>query len=160
MALTPQIRLTDLLEDHIYKQWFEKVPDPQASNSEHPWRLFIQRVEGGRWAQGTLPTYPKALAALRSRLPECWDATIQSRVQFFAPPMLKMAGKRYRLPMPANHEWCGLCRRPVIFRVFSGKHPMIPWAVSGEVIRCQICGMRQAGMKRYTSTLSWPADPE
>lgn len=151
-----QITLRELLrEDPIYKQWFMKVPKITVAGNTPPWRLFVQMEEGGRWATAILPSYPKAYAALKLRLPDLYDATIHSRRQHFAPPVVRIGDKKHRMPMPEGHEWCELCRRPVVFKYFS-KHPNLG-IVSHDYLRCTICGMRQVAMKRYRSRLSWPA---
>lgn len=154
--MTQQIRLRTLLkEDTIYKQWFMKPAEITIFHSTPPWRIFVQKEEGGPWARGDAPTYAKAYTAVKLRLPDVHDMTIHSKAQRFRPPVIKVGGKRVYLPMPDGHDWCELCRRPTVFRYFK-KHPSIG-AVDPEQLRCTICGIRKEALKRYRSPLSWPA---
>lgn len=151
-----QIPLRELLrQDRHYKAWFQKIPIIKVQAASPPWRLFIQKEQGGPWAKADLPSYPKAYEALRLRLPDCYDAAIHSKRQLFSPPILRQNGEKFRLPMPGGHRWCSLCRRPTIFRRFR-RHPNLGIITNPEDARCTICGMRAEGMPNFRSSRAWP----
>lgn len=150
-----QIRLRTLLkEDELYRKWFLKEPKIRVLHSTPPWRLFVQRDRGGRWARVDLPAYTKALGAVKLKLPDVWDMAIHCKPQAFNPPQVKLKGKKVYLPMPPGHRWCVYCRRPTRFLYFE-HHPNMKH-VNPEEKRCLICGARALGMPEFDSPLSWP----
>lgn len=153
--MTQQIQLRELLKDPQYRAWFSKVPKLTTVHHSSPWRLFLQKEEGGKWARADVPTYVKAYSAVKLRLSDYFDITIHSKPQAFKPPVVEFAGKRIYLPLPDDHTWCVYCRRPTVFAYFT-KHPNMPKIILAEYeLRCGICGGRAAGMKRYKSKVSW-----
>ena len=153
--LVEQMRLRTLLkEDEFYRRWFQKVPTITVKHHTPPWRLFIQKEKGGPWMRLDLPEYVKAYAAVRSKLSVYWDMTVHSKPQAFRPPVVKISGKRYYLPMPEGHDWCVYCRRPTVFDYFVYHHTMVACNQNEE--RCSICGGRKEGMTQYHSPLAWP----
>lgn len=144
-----QLRLIDLLrEDPGFLAWTKRVPELKAVTSTPPWRLFIQKEEGGRWARKDFPSYPEAYDALKLRLPSCYDAAIHCKPHPFAPPIFKKGEKKFRMKMPAGHEWCSHCRRPTVFRFFGNSHPNLG-RLYDTYLRCTICGIRLEALKKY-----------
>jgi hypothetical protein len=151
-----QIRLRTLLHDDVmYKKWFVKVPTLKVVHCTPPWRLFIQKEKDGRWGKIDIPSYPKALAAVKLKLPEVWDMAVHCKPQACKPPVLKVAGKRVWMPMPDDHRWCVYCRRPTLFLYFN-KHPNLKF-INPEEERCLICGARSLNMREFQSPVPWPA---
>lgn len=156
--IEPQMRLRDLLKnDPIYKAWFMKPPKITNAHSGIPWRLFVQREEGGPWARKDLRGYPEAYSQVKLRLSETHDMTIHCKPQHFQPPVVKIKGVKHYNPVPFNHTWCSLCRRPTR-SIFVERHPNFgkKYTLNAEEPRCLICGCRRVGMKEYHSSLSWP----
>jgi hypothetical protein len=154
--MTEQIRLRTLIgQDPLYKAWFMKPATLTSLCSTPPWRLFVQLEADGRWAKVDLPSYAKAYAQVRLRLPDAYDMAIHCKPQEFKPPVVKIGERRLYWPCPDGHEWCGLCRRPTVFRFFS-RHPAMKYPVSSEESRCSICGVRKTFLKRFKTTLQWP----
>lgn len=155
--MTEQIRLRELLREPQYRAWFAKVPTITVMHHSPPWRLYVQKLEGGKWARADIRGYPEAYTAVRSRLPECHDMAIHCRPQAFRPPAVELSGKKSYMPCPDGHEWCVYCRRPTVFGYFSS-HPAMPHkTVADYELRCGICAARFAGMKRYKPKFSWEA---
>lgn len=151
-----QMRLRTLLkEEPIFLAWFMKPPTITNFHAGPPWRLYVQKTQGGPWARGDLPSYVKAYTQVKLRLPEAWDLAIHSKGQHFKPPTVQKGTKKYWLPMPEGHAWCSLCRRPVVFKTFT-KHPALKYGCDPTFPRCSICGMQQGSMRRFPSPLSWP----
>lgn len=155
MEYAEQIRLKTLLKDDVYyRAWFLKPPKLRVVHHTLPWRLFIQKEKDGRWAKVDLPSYAKALAAVRLKLPEVWDISVHCKPQSSNPPVLKISGKKVYNPIPEGHEWCGYCRRPTVFKVF-GRHPNHKYR-SEPSMRCTICGVRLEFLKRLSISHNWP----
>lgn len=154
-----QVRLRTLIkEDPEFRKFFSQVPVimPKPLESARPWRVYIQREEGGRWSRGDLHTYQAAYSWLKPRLSEVHDAAIHCKVRRFDPPILARGKQNFWLPMPEGHRWCPYCRRATVFTNFSN-HPAIPFKVSYEDKRCTTCGASEPTMKRYKTPLHWPA---
>lgn len=140
----------------MFKAWFMKPPTLTVVHSGMPWRLFVQREEGGPWARGDIPSYAKAFGGVKLRLSDAHDMAIHCKPQRFKPPIVKVAGKRKYNPCPDGHTWCEYCRRPTVFRYFK-KHPNIKMPINSEEKRCTICGSRLQGMGEYLTTLTYPS---
>ena len=152
-----QIRLRTLLkEDELYRDWFKRIPELEGLITTPPWRLYIQAEEDGRWARGDIRTYAKAYDEVKSRLSDAWDMTIHCKARQFKPPVVRKGQATFWLPMPEEHGWCSLCRRPVIFRTFS-RHPALRYGCDPTVTRCTICGIQENSMTIIRSPLPWPA---
>lgn len=150
-----QITMKELLQDPLFKQWTMKQPklSPMASNTP-PWILYV-RCEG-RWSRSQHATYASAYNTMVRLIKEgkLDDCSIHSKRQMFRPPIVRREGKKYNWPSPPGHRWCGLCRRPTVFKCFNRHHafpkriPIVPYEP-----RCSICGVRQSSMKEYPSLL-------
>lgn len=149
-----QISFKELLQDPIFKAWTMKPPKLQSvATISHPWFVYVKREE--RWGRKEFISYTSAFNWLVAKLKggTIEDAAIHCKRQWYAPPRVKVAGKRTFWPMPPAHRWCGLCRRPVVYNTFSKHHAMPPYSASYEP-RCTVCGARQTMIPReYPSTL-------
>jgi hypothetical protein len=148
-----QISFRELLQDPLFKQWTMKSPKLKVTVATGaPWFVYVKRE--GRWARKEFSTYARAFNWLIKRLKagEIEDAAIHCKRQWFLPPRVRVEGRRTYWPMPPNHRWCGLCRRPVVYNTFSKHHAMPPYSASYEP-RCTICGARQTMTREYPSVL-------
>lgn len=153
--MTKQVPLRQLLKAPDYRKWFGTKPQLTVVTSTQPWRLFVQREQGGRWAKADLDTYSQAYAGVKSRLSECYDMTIHSKAQAFRPPIVRVNGKKSWMPCPDGHHWCVYCRRPTVFAYYE-KHPAMPGMILATYERrCSVCAARQAGMSNYRAKTSW-----
>lgn len=158
--MTKQITLRELLKDPIYRKWFSKKPRIRVVTQAPPWRLYVQREEGGRWARADIRGYAKAYGAVASKLSEYYDMALHSKPQHFPPPIVRVGKKRYYYPCPPGHRWCTLCRRPTVFKNFRKHHAFPGMALADYEKYCSICGARAAGQKQYRSSLTWPPEGE
>lgn len=145
-----------LRESAIFREWVTRVPTLRVVQGPDakPWRIYLQKQEGGKWGRADFATYDEVYTAVRLRLRKCYDMTIHSKSQQFAPPRIKLGKNRHWLPMPPGHDWCELCRRPTVFSYFI-RHPALRYAGTGEDLRCGICGMRLSQMGQYPTDLVW-----
>jgi hypothetical protein len=151
-----QIRLRTLLkDDEYYRKWFTKEPTIKVHHTKPPWRLFVQKEKGGPWYKKDLPTYAKAFAAVKLKLPEYWDMTIHCNPQPFKPPVVRIGKQKVWNPLPPGHLWCAYCRRPTVFK-FYRRHPNMRGLVMEGEMRCQICGVRDKFLPHYPITGGWP----
>jgi len=155
-----QITLRELLRDPIYRKWLAKKPKIRVVHSTPPWRLYVQKEQGGKWARVDIPGYAKAYGAVSSKLSEYYDMALSCKPQAFRPPIVRVGKKRYYYPSPPGHRWCGYCRRPTIFKRFTKHHAHKGRILPDYEVYCSICGARGAGQKQYKSTLTWPPEGE
>lgn len=151
-----QIRLRTLLkDDEYYRKWFTKEPTIKVHHTKPPWRLFVQKEKGGPWYKKDLPTYAKAFAAVKLKLPEYWDMAIHCKPQAFKPPVVRVGKKKVWNPIPEGHIWCAYCRRPTVF-YFYRRHPNLRNFISEGAMRCQICGVRMEFLPSFPIVGVWP----
>lgn len=150
-----QISFKELLQDPIFRQWTMKPPKLQnVARTTAPWFMYVHL--DGRWRRKEFDTYPKAFNNLIKRIREgqITDGAIHCKRQWFSPPVVK--GEKFKTywPMPPDHRWCGLCRRPIVLGYFTKHHAMPGLPIYGYELRCTICGARSSMAPReYPSTL-------
>jgi len=173
LAVEEQLTMRELLKDPIYKQWLKKMPSIGAAicPSGKPWRVWVQKRQGGNWARGDFETYRQAYDFMRWHLGlGVHDVALTCKIKEFRPPVvtdkslpkrvIKVKGgpdrfvwrKRYHIPAQIGqnplHEWCTYCRRPTIFTYFT-RHHSHPQRVNGNERRCAICGIRLVAVRHY-----------
>lgn len=161
------ISLPELLEDKLYRAYFQTIPKlPRAAYlpSTPPWRVLI-RVKEGSWYSCYEKTYAAAFTTLKSyRLVLLDGAIISRRVQFpVFERVVRIKGKYVLVngekrqvtratawkpkldPYETTHYWCPYCRRPTVFGYYK-KHHAIPVSRIGvaveldpSILRCAIC---------------------
>lgn len=160
-----QIRFAHLLRhDPLFKKWLAKPPEIRGHVAFDPWRLYIQREEGGGWAYKDFREYPDAYRTLAKHISTAYDLALNCKRQAFKPPVIKVKidGKRVKTywPCPTFHEWCPFCRRPVILRKLRRHpaHPSVKW--SDPILMCGICGARAEFIRSEIgdcrSKIEWP----
>jgi DNA-directed RNA polymerase subunit RPC12/RpoP len=138
-----------------------------------PWKLWVRRSDGV-WLTRDYADYRSAWPVFIKQLKTPGtDATIVSKRTFYAPPgeyrkvKVRLARaivnsatgeltthrveERWRDTfdwdrIDPRHEWCGRCRRPVVFQpLFSDHHALrrFPALTEDDNIRCPICGIRR-----------------
>lgn len=153
-----QLSIKELLQDPAFKAWMQRPPKLKPTPARTPpWILYVRvRVDGKTgWRKAEFETYPKAFNGLVKYLREgdLVDAAIHSKRQWFKPPVVRSkSGFTHYWPTPPGHRWCGYCRRPTVFKCFSKHHAMKGVFATYEP-RCSICGLREAAVKFYHSTL-------
>lgn len=159
-----QIRLrTILANDPVFKKWMAKNPLLPERPGPLPWRLYVQREEGGGWAYKDFPLYTDAYNALAKRLSTAHDLALHCNPQAYRPPRLKVGKETTWWPRPSYHKWCPYCRRPVLL-VNKRRHPAHPTIKRGEpILMCGICGARwefiqQTMNNDFESSLVWPIE--
>lgn len=169
------ITLPELLEDPIYKQYFQTPPKlPKVRRLQPPWRVYIQKEVRGKWYKKDCWTYAEAFKIIKTYRAngELYDGAIVSKSKSFAPPrktvkirskfvkdskgnMVQATKRVYHVTaVPGEdepHRWCGYCRRPTVFRWFT-KHHNFPenTPYTAHRRRCTICGIAEEGVKSYT----------
>lgn len=152
-----QVRFKDLLKEPVYRRWILK-DRPNHPVARRPWRVFVQVERGGKWAKKDFARYRDALKFAASWVKrDAWDLAIHHAPSELPMPVLKRAvGKRkgitvwrktlwMELPqameIAATHDWCGLCRRPTVFRRYR-KHHAFPRGLPAnpDQLRCCVCG--------------------
>ena len=160
-----QIRFATLLRyDPTFKKWLAKPPTLRGHVAFDPWRVFIQRDEGGGWAYKDFWGYADAYRTLAKHLSTAHDLALNCKRQAFKPPVVgvKLDGKKLKTywPRPEFHEWCPFCRRPVLLRKLRRHpvHPKIRWPEARWM--CGICGadakFMQSEIGECRSKLLWP----
>lgn len=164
----PLIRMAELVEDPFYNEFLDRPPlvpddrDRKASFRLKPWVVYVRRHADGKWGKREFWSYKKALKFLRYALKlGVYDAALNNRRYWSAPPnrIVRVRGKYVQnsrgktvqatklvewkprtelLLEEEEHDWCGYCRRPTVYRHF-GKHRMLG-NVSPMIDRCSICG--------------------
>jgi len=160
--------MSELVQDKVYNAFLDRPPKvPDDRNRKHayrtkPWVVYVKRHSNGKWGKREFWSYKKALKFFRHALQVgVYDATINNRRYWSAPPnrMVRLRGRYVQdsqgktvqatklvewkpktelLLEQEDHEWCGYCRRPVVYKHF-GKHRMLG-TVSPMIDRCCICG--------------------
>jgi hypothetical protein len=148
------LTLREQLQHKPFRQWMAKTPNMKVQGQKPPWRLFVQRWDGGNWATADFMDYEQAYRYVAKHLKEFHDMALNNRREAFKPPIVRIAGVRLAYsPSPADysHEWCGYCRRMTQFRFYiSGKHPaMKNVQVDPSLKRCVICGVRHIFLHPY-----------
>lgn len=154
-----QITLRELLEDPVYRKWFQKPPtvrEPQR------WRVYAQEEEGGPWRAANFDRWEWAYHYVRRHYKMWYDCALCSRVWEWRPPVVRYRGERvikgrlrkvwkrkYYEPMVnmMGHTWCPHCRRPTVFRKFRRHHTVGKALPYKE--RCSICGITISGVRQY-----------
>lgn len=160
------ITIHDLLEDKTFKQFICTVPTFEA-RTDLPWRLMVQLKGEHHFRMKRFDSYTDAFKGMKKMLPKAADATINCpAVQFDAPMrVVRIKGKYFTKPdgtreqqsklitwapkVPSgeydDHNWCGYCRRPTVFRRFRSHPILAPKTIGGlpidpNLLRCTICG--------------------
>lgn len=160
------ISIHELLRDRQYRECFLKPPTlpPHYGPDNKPWKLIVLKQGEHAWRSKRFGTYQEAFAGLKTMLPSIINGAINCPALDFMPPTknYKVKGKfvgagTRRKPLivtkvwkpqltddMADHDWCGYCRRPSIFRSAILARPSRAGnytAVAGEPEqRCIICG--------------------
>lgn len=144
-----RLDLRTLLSNPQYKAWYCKVPTIPRPGNGPPWRVWVL-TDAGRWAKAKddFAKYSQAFNWIRARMDQYPDMVLYSKPFEFRPPVLSKDGRKFYWGCPDGHRWCGYCRRPTRFRYFS-KHHAMSHGVDPAVRRCEICGCREAFLKRY-----------
>lgn len=149
-----QIPLRELLKDPLYRKWLAKIPhemDAQTDQHKKPWRVWVQRERDGRWAFKDFTKYSEAYKFVAQNVKGFWDMALHCKAHLYRHPRIKQGLKRVPWTLPEGHDWCGLCRRPTIFRSFKHHHAFgrnrdgSRWQLSNWR-RCSICGIRLEGL--------------
>lgn len=171
-----QARFIELLEDPTFRKFVVTKPDlpPAASiGGRLPWRLWVQREAGGRWAKKDFTSYGEAARALKSYLKTAHDLALGSRSVAFKIPgrwvnlskggqpvylrdaknqIVVRDGVKVRkqkfvaMSLPPGHAWCIYCRRPTVFTWFSRHHAFskeLQDLFRRDEERCTICGITE-----------------
>lgn len=157
---TVQITMRELLEDPVYRAWFQKKPGPRSSQS---WRVYVQETEGGPWKKRDFSRWGQAYEFVRWHLKDWHDFALTSLVWDWRPPVVKyyadimlkngrvkkIERRKYYAPMLniMGHRWCPHCRRPTVFKPYRRHH-----AIGNTRIRkprCTVCGISETGIKIY-----------
>jgi hypothetical protein len=153
MAVEP-CTLRDLLKDPLYKKWFMQVPrlNPRYVANTPNWRVFCL-THDGKWKRAEFWQYSEAYRFVAKNIKKYADLVISSKRETFKPPVIRYKGKKVYWPCPPGHRWCGYCRRPTVFAMFSRHHAIPIWAPYDK--RCSICGARESFLPAWRSPLSW-----
>lgn len=84
------ITLPELLEDPRYKKFFLTPPKMlKPLPGQKPWRVLVQRKQGGPWAKKEFETYADGFRVIRHNLRAgtLYDGALQSRGIAFGPPV-------------------------------------------------------------------------
>ncbi|PYS90449.1 MAG: hypothetical protein DMF62_04620 [Acidobacteria bacterium] len=145
------ITLRKLLQDPLYKKWFAKIPQ-ETSVGTFPWRVWVLTKKGWTKPKHDFKTYREAYNWIVPRINDYQDLVLYSKGHEFKPPIIKYRGKRYYWPTPPGYNWCGYCRRPTAFSMFSHHHALTHIA-DPMAFRCTICGARKKFQKQFESNL-------
>jgi hypothetical protein len=161
-----QIRFKDLLEDQVFRAWFNRRPsDPPKSLFNPPkpaWYVMFQREQDGRWTRASFTSYAKAHKYVRTIYKDVWDLALGCYRRDYGPPLIqvtytaKVNGKKVKKQRselwrrsPEGHRWCGFCRRPTVFRYFTKHHALPLKVLVGYELRCSICGARLSFLRDW-----------
>lgn len=84
------ITLNELLDDKRFRAFFSTAPKmTKPLPGQKPWRVLIQKKQGGPWAKKEVETYADGFRIIRQniRAGALYDGTIQSRGIAFGPPI-------------------------------------------------------------------------
>jgi len=150
LSKVKQVTLAELLEDPVYRQWFNQPP---AETEFTRWRVYVKVKKKAAWAKRDFVTWKKAFKFLAKNSRAWYDCVLVCRNNAYRPPVIRVGRKRqYYSPIVnwPGHVWCPHCRRPTIFgwfathHAFSGTFRPLPWRK-----RCSICGIAQEAIKEY-----------
>lgn len=152
MSKVKQVTFAELVEDPIYRQWFDRPP----TDHEHTrWRVYVKVTKKSPWAKRDFLTWKKARKFVRKHADKWYDCVLVCRNDAHRPPVIRVGRKRqYYAPMVnmVGHTWCPYCRRPTIFGWFTEHHAFTnglkPLAYKK---RCSICGIAQSAIKEYSA---------
>jgi hypothetical protein len=147
MSLT----LRDLIKDPIYRKWYAMKPI-EFSVGTLPWRVWVLTPRGWTKPKQDFRTYAEAYNWIVRRMDQYEDLVLYSKGHEFKPPIIKYRDKKYYWPTPIGFRWCGYCRRPTEFKMFS-RHHALTHIQDTHAPRCSICGARAKFQKLYESNL-------
>ena len=144
-----QLTLREQLGDPIFRKWFMR--NPQLSKN---WRVYIQKEEGGPWTHTDVASWKEGYELVAKKLKKVHDISLNHKLKESNPPVVKKLGKRaYYFPDTSdmdlvNHHWCTFCRRMTKFAYFKKHHNLPPYLNPAE-LRCRICGVRYAFIRKF-----------
>jgi hypothetical protein len=152
-----QIIFRELLEDKVFKAWFNRIPKTQPPPSLHrppkpAWVVYVQRERDGGWARARFHKYTEAHRYVSKHYKKVWDLALGCHRRDYGPPLIVVSQNGHKRNalwrgVPEGHQWCGYCRRPTVFRFFSFHHSL--GSVADYEPRCSICGVRAVFLKNW-----------
>lgn len=171
---TEQITLRELLRDPVYKAWFLKKPKLKTASQR--WRVWV-KLPGKGWAHRDFPTFNEAMKWFVPRFKQMEDAAVACLSVESKPPVVRTGFKtvvikkvnprtaevtrvKQKVPIrqlwsnlpgrvPAEHRWCGYCRRPTVFGWYKHHHAL-PLVFASYERRCRVCGVKQKFLGRWS----------
>ena len=138
MTKRPQT-LKTLLEYPAYREYFRRVPPPFAHST--PQFAVVAVTKDNRRGMTTRDTFKEAWVKGRSLLSNNShivdiDIFCRNRVH----PIPKALANELCLPA---EDWCGRCRRPSLFQIYSSSHPALRdvSVIVENQRRCFFCGI-------------------
>lgn len=168
-----QVTFRELLRNPVYKAWIRKPPQVYPKGLK-PWRVWVQRRDGGGWAYVDYSVYVKAYNRLIQEIKRgAWDGAIACPSRRSGRPMVKVGTKVLRdsvgnprrdpktrevirvpiikpwVPPFEFHQWCPYCRRPTVWGYYQSHHAMSSLPILNNEPRCRICGVRETYVRRF-----------
>lgn len=129
--------LRSLLSIEQYREYFKRTPRPYVAST--PQFGIVAISHEGKYGKVLRSSFAEAWTKAKELMDrrDIADVSIFTRNRINPEPAFA-----YKIMSPAE-DWCGRCRRPSLFRIYTHTHPAlrdVPVIVP-EVRRCYYCGI-------------------